>query len=95
MKQRSKTIDRAVRLYLFMLRYWVENGYTPTVREMCGALGVSSTATAQHYLNILIQWKWIERRAGIRTVGLIRVSERGMSRAQVAALAERYAWWEA
>ena len=38
-----------------------KNGYPPTVREICKALGLSSPATVQSHLNILEQKKYIKK----------------------------------
>ena len=37
----------------FINRYTDENGFPPTVRDMCRALGIKSTATAYDYINRL------------------------------------------
>ena len=39
-----------------------ENGYPPTVREICKAVGVTSSATAHKYLTILEKKGYIHRR---------------------------------
>jgi repressor LexA len=38
-----------------------ENGYPPTVREICKAVGVTSSATAHKYLTILEKKGYIHR----------------------------------
>lgn len=37
----------------FIIKYQKENGYPPTVREMCKALNISSTSTVSYYLDML------------------------------------------
>ena len=37
----------------YVNRYNEENGFPPTVRDICGALGIKSTATAYSYINRL------------------------------------------
>ena len=37
----------------FINRYTDENGFPPTVRDMCRELGIKSTATAYDYINRL------------------------------------------
>ncbi|MDR1094598.1 MAG: transcriptional repressor LexA [Clostridiales bacterium] len=45
--------DKLIELYEFIKQYQQENGYPPSVREMCKTLDISSTATAFYYLNKL------------------------------------------
>ncbi|MCD8040454.1 MAG: transcriptional repressor LexA [Clostridia bacterium] len=45
--------DRIQRVYDFLLSYTAENGYAPSVREICASCNLKSTATAYHYLNRL------------------------------------------
>lgn len=51
MSKQSET--RVNNLLKFIKKYLESNGYPPSVREMCKALGVSSTATIQYYLEKL------------------------------------------
>ena len=82
--------DRAIRLYGYMLRYYAERGYVPTVREMRRELGISSTSTVQYYKTTLIKWGWIDLiKGGDRAIRFTRVTERGLSAAEIAA---GYGW---
>lgn len=92
---RDTTIDRAVALYFFILRYWVEQGYAPSVRDIQAHIQAASTSTVQHYLKVLIGWGWIEKPGSVRGIVITRASEVGMSRAQVALIAKQHGWWEA
>ena len=40
-------------LYDFIKAYQSENGFPPTIREMCKAIKVSSTSTIFYYINKL------------------------------------------
>ncbi|MBO7368960.1 MAG: transcriptional repressor LexA [Clostridia bacterium] len=44
---------REQEVYSFIESYVEENGYPPTVREICAELGFASTSTAQYYLKKL------------------------------------------
>ena len=48
-----KKIDKKEELLNFIKSYVDDNGYPPTVREMCTAVNVSSTSTIAYYLNKL------------------------------------------
>ena len=40
-------------VYEFIKKYITENGYSPSVREICANCGIKSTATAYQYINKL------------------------------------------
>lgn len=40
-------------LYLYVKKYIEDNGFPPTVRDICNDIGIKSTATAHYYLNKL------------------------------------------
>ncbi len=42
-------------LYSYIINYTSNNGISPTVRDICKDLQIKSTATAQYYLNKLIE----------------------------------------
>ena len=46
-------IDKSEAVYDFIKKYVSDNGYAPTVREICEACNIKSTATAFNYLNEL------------------------------------------
>ncbi len=52
--------DTAVEIYKY-IRECVNNGYPPTVREICGALGIKSTSTVHKYMNMLVEEGWLEK----------------------------------
>lgn len=39
----------------FLRRYFDRNGYAPTYREIAEAVGVSSTSTIHHLIDVMIQ----------------------------------------
>ena len=48
-----KRIDKSEQIFEFMQKFIAENGYSPTVREICQACDIKSTATAFTYINQL------------------------------------------
>jgi len=50
-----KRNDRSEEIFDFMQKFSAENGYSPTVREICEACDVKSTATAFTYMNSLVE----------------------------------------
>ena len=46
------------------IRDSINNGYPPTVREICGAVGISSTSTVHKYINLLIDEGYLEKTDG-------------------------------
>ena len=57
-----ETLTKKQELVLdFLKKSIAKNGYPPTVREICKALGLSSPATVQSHLNILEQKKYIKK----------------------------------
>ena len=50
-----KRNDRSEEIFDFLQKFIAENGYSPTVREICEACDVKSTATAFTYMNSLVE----------------------------------------
>ena len=50
-----RRIDRSEQIFEFMQKFIAENGYSPSVREICKALDIKSTATVFTYLNQLAE----------------------------------------
>ena len=48
-----RRVDRSEVIFEFMQKFIAENGYSPTVREICKACDIKSTATVFTYLNQL------------------------------------------
>ena len=49
----SEKIRKTEAVYSFLDKYQSENGFPPSVREICAAVGIKSTASCQEYLNAL------------------------------------------
>ncbi len=48
-----KRVDKSEMIFDFMQKFIAENGYSPTVREICRACDIKSTATVFTYINEL------------------------------------------
>ena len=64
----ARTSDKQQKILIYINDYLDENGYPPTVREICAAVGLKSTATVSYHLNELnrlgkIQSSFGKRRA--------------------------------
>ena len=42
------------KIYNFIVEFMTSNGYSPSVREICSAVGLSSVSTAHAYLQVLL-----------------------------------------
>ncbi len=49
----GKIEEKLEQVHQFIKRYQAENGFPPSVREICSALSIKSTATAHYYLDKL------------------------------------------
>ena len=52
-KQGKKTLNK-------VYKYIITNGFAPSIRDICNGVGLTSTATVHHYLNILADKGLIE-----------------------------------
>lgn len=52
--------EKAMNIYQF-IKESIENGYPPTVREICAALNIKSTSTVHKYINLLVEEGYIEK----------------------------------
>ena len=63
----------------FIHRYTDENGFPPTVRDICAELHIKSTATAYDYVNRLKEMGLLSKASGkkravaVRTANAVRV----------------------
>ena len=63
----------------YINRYIEDNGFPPTVRDMCRDLGIKSTATAYDYINRLRDMGYLakaenkKRAVTVRSEGTVRV----------------------
>ena len=49
----ARTTDKREKILEFVTSFIAENHYAPSVREICGAVGLQSTATVHYHLNAL------------------------------------------
>ena len=56
-KQGNSTLGR---VYDYIVEYMTDNGYAPSVRDICMGVGLKSTSTVYHYLEILVDLGKIE-----------------------------------
>ena len=59
----GRTSSKRDEILRFLTKFTAENGYAPSVREICAAVGLQSTATVHYHLNAL------------RDAGLIEMDE--------------------
>lgn len=59
----KRIYNKTEQLYEFIKKYKAENGFPPSVREMCAALNINSTSTITYYLNYLEEQGKIRRGA--------------------------------
>ena len=50
-----RRVDKSEQIFEFMQKFIAENGYAPTVREICQACNIKSTATVFTYMNQLAE----------------------------------------
>ena len=62
--------EQEYEIYLFLIKYFKENGYAPTVREIGKGVYLSSTATIKYYLDALERKKKIKRGSSARAICL-------------------------
>ena len=49
----ARTTDKRERILEYITQFTRENGYSPSVREICEGVGLASTATVHYHLNAL------------------------------------------
>lgn len=52
--------EKATAIYEF-IKESIENGFPPTVREICSALNIKSTSTVHKYINLLVDEGYLEK----------------------------------
>lgn len=67
--------ERAQEIYRY-IRERIEDGYAPTVREICTALGIGSTSTVHKYINLLVEHGYLDKMDNQNRA--IRLHGRGM-----------------
>jgi len=56
----GRTSDKQEKILEYLNEYFEDNGYAPSVREICAAVGLKSTATVSYHLNELKRQGMIE-----------------------------------
>ena len=51
----GRTSSKRDEILRFLTKFTAENGYAPSVREICAAVGLQSTATVHYHLTALRQ----------------------------------------
>ena len=46
-----KKFDKVDKIFKFVQEYITDNGYPPSIREICSYMNFKSTSTAQYYLD--------------------------------------------
>lgn len=56
----GRTSNKREEILQFLTQFVAENGYAPSVREICAAVGLQSTATVHYHLGALREAGLIE-----------------------------------
>ena len=56
----GRTSNKREEILRFLTQFVAENGYAPSVREICAAVGLQSTATVHYHLGALREAGLIE-----------------------------------
>lgn len=70
--------EKAMNIYQF-IKDSIENGYPPTVREICSALNIKSTSTVHKYINLLFEEGYIEKMDNHNRAIRLKGAESGVS----------------
>lgn len=70
--------EKAMNIYKF-IKESIENGYPPTVREICSALNIKSTSTVHKYINLLVEEGYIEKMDNHNRAIRLKGAESGVS----------------
>jgi len=73
----GRTSDKQEKILEFLNTYMEDNGYAPSVREICAAVGLKSTATVSYHLNELKRQGRIEGDSTKRRAISLPESRRG------------------
>lgn len=63
--------EKEYEIYLYLINYFKEYGYAPSVREIGRDVGVSSTSTVKVYLDNLEKKKKIKKQSSARAICLL------------------------
>ncbi|GAB4399876.1 MAG: transcriptional repressor LexA [Anaerolineales bacterium] len=72
-KRKPGLSDRQKSVLNVLEAFYRENGYPPTIREICDAAGISSTSVVDYYIKQLVEKGYIEREENIsRGIRIVR-----------------------
>ena len=73
-RQKSKTLsERQKRILVVLEKFQEENGFPPSIREICDRASISSTSVVNYYLERLQEMGYIERESKVsRGIRLIK-----------------------
>ena len=57
----------------FIKKFYIENDYFPTIREICKGMGVTSPSTAHMHVTNLIRKGYLEKTNGYRTYKIVNL----------------------
>lgn len=57
---KTEPTKRQMDVYNFIVDYITKNMYSPSVRDICKAIGISSTSTVWKHLEALKRWELID-----------------------------------
>lgn len=80
--------EKAMNIYQF-IKESIDNGYPPTVREICSALNIKSTSTVHKYINLLVEEGYIEKLDNHNRAIKLKGSENGITVPVVGNVARR------
>lgn len=61
MSSNEKTLEKTLKVYDFIKDFTSKNGFSPSIRDICNAMDISSTATVSYYLNKLDDLGYIKK----------------------------------
>ncbi len=61
MASNEKTLEKTLKVYDFIKQFAQQNGFPPSIRDICTALNISSTATVSYYVNKLDEMGYIKK----------------------------------
>lgn len=71
-KLQNEGIDTRRKIYDFLVQFITENGYSPTIREICTGTGLHSTSTIyNHLMTLEIMGKIHTKERKSRTISLV------------------------
>ncbi len=73
-----KSAEKYQKVYEFIKNYIAENGFSPSVREICANCGIKSTATAYQYINKLNEQGLIKKAGNKKRAVSLKQSPAGI-----------------